>query len=363
MSEAPTSNGKSDLQSEVMGIFIRIALLVAIVVLCLRIVSPFIGIVLWAVILAVALYPAHLKLTARLSGRESWSATLIVIIGLAIVILPVWFAAESTVVSVKALSADLRDGFLEIPPPNERVRGWIVIGERVYVIWSEAATDLAAVLEGFRPQLQQAGDKVVRALGGLALGVVQFAIAVIVAGVLLVKAAGGYRFTCAVASRLVGERGPYLTDLSVATIRSVTKGVLGVALIQALLATIGFVAIDVPAPGIFGAIVLIAAIVQIPAILVMGPIVFWVFSVADPVPATLFAIYAVIVSLADNVLKPMLLGRGVDLPMLVILLGAIGGAIGGGVIGLFVGAVVLGLTYVILTDWAGHAHLVEKDDE
>ena len=362
MNEAPANSSKTDLQSEAMGIFIRIALLVGIVVLCLRIVAPFIGIVLWAVILAVALYPAHRALTARLNGREGWSATLIVLIGLAIVILPTWFAAESTIASVKALSTELQKGSLTIPPPGERVRGWVVIGERVYLVWTEAATDLEAVLDDFRPQLQQAGEAVVRFLGGLAVGVVQFAIAVIVAGALLVKASGGYRFTCAVATKLVGDRGPDLTDLSIATIRSVTEGVLGVALIQAILATIGFVIIGVPAAGIFGAIVLIAAIVQIPAILVMGPIVFWVFSVADPVPATLFAVYAVIVSLADNVLKPMLLGRGVDLPMLVILLGAIGGAIGGGVIGLFVGAVVLGLTYVILMDWAGHAHLVDEDD-
>ena len=145
--------------------------------------------------------------------------------------------------------------------------------------------------------------------------------------------------------------------------RSVTKGVLGVAFIQAVLSTIGLVVMDVPAAGIFGAIVLVTAIVQIPTILIMGPIAFWVFSVAEPVPATLFAVYAVLVSLSDNVLKPMLLGRGVDLPMLVILLGAIGGAIAGGVIGLFVGAVVLALSYVIFTDWAGHEHLIESDED
>ena len=363
MNEAPTNNNKPDLQSEAITIFIRIALLIAIVSLCLQIVSPFIGIVLWAIILAVALYPAHRALTARLKGREGRSATLIVLIGLAIVILPVWFAAESTVVSTKALAADLQDGNVTIPPPGDQVRDWPVIGERVHATWSGAATDLEAMLDGFRPQLEAASQQVVRMLGGLALGVLQFAISLIVAGALLVRAEGGYRFSCGVASRIVGERGPYMTDLSVATVRSVTKGVLGVAFIQAVLSTIGLVVMDVPAAGIFGAIVLVTAIVQIPTILIMGPIAFWVFSVAEPVPATLFAVYAVLVSLSDNVLKPMLLGRGVDLPMLVILLGAIGGAIAGGVIGLFVGAVVLALSYVIFTDWAGHEHLIESDED
>ena len=106
-----------------------------------------------------------------------------------------------------------------------------------------------------------------------------------------------------------------------------------------------------PAPGIWAAIVLVLAIVQLPPLLVLGPIAVWVFSAMDATPATIFAVYAFVVSISDSFLKPMFLGRGMEIPMLVILLGAIGGAILSGIIGLFLGAVVLALGYEILKSW------------
>jgi predicted PurR-regulated permease PerM len=174
---------------------------------------------------------------------------------------------------------------------------------------------------------------------------------IIIAGVLLVNGPASYRFSCGAAERIAGAKGRDLVDLGIGTIRSVTKGVLGVALLQAALALVGFVAIGLPAAGVFAGVVLVAGIVQFPGILVMAPLIAWVYNFADPVPATVFAVYAVLVALSDNVLKPMLLARGVDVPMLVILVGAIGGAVAGGVIGLFVGAVLLAVGYRILTSW------------
>ena len=151
---------------------------------------------------------------------------------------------------------------------------------------------------------------------------------------------------------LVGDdKGHMFTDMTILTIRSVVKGVLGVAIIQSLAAAIGLVLIGVPAPGLWAFAVLVLAIVQLPPIIILGPIAFWVFSVTDGLPATIFLIYAIIVSGSDTFLKPMLLGRGGETPMLVILLGAIGGAISMGIIGLFIGAVVLALSYEILVAW------------
>ena len=139
--------------------------------------------------------------------------------------------------------------------------------------------------------------------------------------------------------------------MSIATIRSVVKGVLGVAFIQAVLSAIGLVLMDVPAAGVWALIILVLAIVQLPPVLILGPIAVWVFSVADTTPATIFAIYAVIVSASDSFLKPMFLGRGMDIPMLVILLGAIGGAFMSGIIGLFTGSVTLAVGYKLLVAW------------
>ena len=153
------------------------------------------------------------------------------------------------------------------------------------------------------------------------------------------------------ASRISPARGQHLVDTSIATIRSVTNGVLGVAVIQAVLAGIGLLIMGVPHGGIITGIVLITSIVQVPALLIIVPVVFWVFSFAAPLPATIFAIYMLFVALSDNVLKPILLGRGVDLPAAIVLIGAIGGMIQYGVIGLFLGAVILGLGYTIISDW------------
>lgn len=185
------------------------------------------------------------------------------------------------------------------------------------------------------------------------MGILQFVFSIIIAGVFLMIAEKGYKATLAIGSSLTGTdtSGKNLTDLSIQTIRSVTKGVLGVAIIQAILAAIGLVAMDVPAAGIWAGAVLMLAIMQLPPMLILAPIAIWVFSVAEPVPATIFAVYSFVVGISDSFLKPMLLGRGVDVPMLVILLGAIGGAILSGIIGLFIGAVVLALGYQLLIAW------------
>jgi predicted PurR-regulated permease PerM len=226
-----------------------------------------------------------------------------------------------------------------------------LIGDEVYDVWHGAAVNLQDTLNKFSDQLKALGGKVVKMAGAFAVGVLQFVLSIIIAGVFLVGAEGGYRMTLTFTSSLVGDRGRALTDLTVATIRSVAKGVLGVAIIQSLLASIGLVAMGIPAAGIWTFIILMLAIMQLPPILVLGPIAVWVFSTAEPVPATIFTIYSILVSFSDAILKPMMLGRGVEIPMLVILLGAIGGMILSGIVGLFIGAVVLALGYQILVAW------------
>jgi predicted PurR-regulated permease PerM len=179
----------------------------------------------------------------------------------------------------------------------------------------------------------------------------QIAASLVIAGVTLMFAKSGYGLTHSIAEKIIPGRGQKLTDLSIATIRSVTNGVLGVAVIQAVLLGFGFFVMGVPHAGLLAAIVLITAIIQIPALLIVLPVVVWVFSIAAPVPATIFAIYSLLAAASDNVLKPILLGRGVDLPALIVLIGAIGGMIAYGIVGLFLGAVILGLGYTIASTW------------
>ncbi len=332
--------------------FVRIAALVLLLMACFSFVRPFVGIVAWAVILAVALYPMHAAFQERIGGREKYSAAAFAISGLAVIILPVWFIADSSVGSLKDIAEHLRDGTVHIAPPAASVADWPVVGERVHAAWSAAAENLQATLNQYEPQLKALSHKALAAAGSMMLGVLQFVLSIIIAAALLTTAGSARQVTTKIANNLVGpERGEGLVNLCVLTTRSVFKGVLGTAFIQAVLAAIGLVVMGVPAPGLLAGAVLVVAIVQLPPILVLGPVAVWVFSVADPVAATLFTVYSILVSFADTFLKPILLGRGVDVPMLVILIGAIGGAITAGIIGLFIGAVILALGYEILRTW------------
>lgn len=336
-----------------MASFIQISAVVILAWWCFSIVRPFIGVVLWGVIISVAAYPLHQNLAQRIGGREKLSAVILVLLGLAIVVLPAWMLAGSAMEGYAFLSERLGTGSLKVPPPNESVAGWPLVGERLYALWVEAAGNLSETLNHYGPQLRSIGMSAVGFAGGLTLGILQFILATIVGGALLTSADSGYRMAHKVANRLAGsERGAKLADLSIGTIRSVVKGVLGVAVIQALLAAIGLVIIGVPGAGLLAGAVLVLAIVQLPPWLVLLPVAIWYYSVAAAVPATIFLVYAIVVSLSDAVLKPMLLGRGLETPMLVILFGAIGGALTGGIIGLFVGAVVLALGYELFTTWA-----------
>ena len=352
MTSANSSQTDDRFLANAMASFIQIGALLLLAMWCLQIVSPFISIVVWGLVISIALFPAHKALTARLGGREKTSAFMLTAIGLAILIVPSWLLAESTIGGLRHVASELESGSVTIQPPNESVAGWPLIGEKTHEIWSGAATNLEATLNKYSSQLQDLGKMALGMAKTMVGGVFQFIFSIIIAGVLLTSAETGYRAARNIAGSLMGDRaGDKMTDMSILTIRSVVKGVLGVAIIQAILSAIGLVQIGVPAAGLWAGAVLVLAIIQLPPLIILGPISIWVFSVAEPVPATIFLVYSLIVSVSDAFLKPMLLGRGVDTPMLVILIGAIGGAITSGIIGLFLGAVVLALGYELLCAW------------
>ena len=347
-----TEHDESQLfRKNMMASFVQIAALVVLVGYCVIIVGPFAGLVIWGVVMAVAIYPLHLKIASLLGDRQKLAATLLVLAGIVLVLYPGWLMVKSMIVSVTGFAAEVRAGTIAIPPPNESVAGWPLIGERLYATWVSAAQNLEETLREFQPQLRDLVEWLARKVGSTMIGMLQVTASLIIAGVTLMYAKSGYSLTNRIAERLAPGHGQALTDISIATIRSVTNGVLGVAVIQAVLLGIGFGIMGVPHAGLLTVVVLIIAIIQVPALVLVAPVVIWVFSVAAPLPATLFAVYSLLAAASDNVLKPILLGRGVNLPALVVLIGALGGMIAYGIIGLFLGAVILGLGYTIGTKW------------
>ena len=352
MTSANSSKTDDRFLANAMASFIQIGALLLLLMLCYDIVAPFVHIVLWGIVIGVGLYPTHQSLTAKLGGRAKTSAAILVLIGLTIVIAPVWMTAESSITAAQNISTNIENGTVSIPPPKQEVADWPLVGKPIYTFWSGAATNITDTLNTYSDQLKSVGQTLFGIAGGAILGALQFVLSIIIAGALIMNAESGHRAARNIAGSLMGdEAGDKMTDLSIMTIRSIVKGVLGIAIIQAVAALIGLMVMGVPAAGLIALAVLVVAIVQLPPWLVLAPVAIWVFSVAEPVPATIFAVYMLIVSLADMVLKPMLLGRGVDTPMLVILFGAIGGAMAMGIIGLFLGAVILAVSYELLVAW------------
>lgn len=360
MSNDKDPSSKQDFMSKGIDLTIRIAILAIIVFSCFQIFRPFLMPVVWAVIIAVALYPVFLKLKKLVGARNRLAGVIFILVSLAIIVVPTWMLAGSLIDGTVRLGRELQAGTFVVDPPPERVKTWPVVGERLYAIWDDASVNMVTVLRKFEPQIKVLGGRLVRIFTDLGVAVLQTIVALVIAGVLMMNSGGAGRLSRAIGKRLAGEKGVEMVEISGATIQSVVKGVVLIALIQSLLAGIGMVAMQVPFAGLWALLVLIVAVVQLPPWLILLPVIVYVFSVSDNTVANvIFAVYTLIVSGADGFLKPLFLGRGVDVPMLVILIGAIGGLIAAGVVGLFVGAVVLAVGHKLFTAWVGASQTEE----
>lgn len=344
------SNDKAFLNRAV-EVAIRLGLVAIIAVWCFEIVRPFIVPGVWGVIIAVAVYPAYRRLGAALGERHGLAATLFAVLTLILLIVPAVLLTGTLVDGAQWLAEGLRTGTLSVPPPPEGVSRWPLIGDSLYRFWNEASQNLEATLRTIGPQFKALGSWLLSAAAGAGLTILQFVLAVIIAAVLLAHASGSEHVAHIIAARLFGDRGTEFTYLADATVRSVTRGILGVALIQSLLAGLGFLAAGVPGAGLWALFCLLLSVIQIGIFPVSIPVLIYVFTTADTLTAVVFMIWIILVGALDNVLKPILLGRGVEVPMAVIFLGAIGGFLSSGIIGLFVGAVVLVLGYKLLLAW------------
>ena len=330
---------------------LRIGLIFLLLLWTYAIVRPFVIPIVWGAIIAVALMPATMKLKTMLGGRQALAGTLLTLVALAALILPAVIVTESLVETARSLAAAIDRGDLHIPSPPPEVADWPIVGRPVSEIWALASTNIEAAFQKLEPQLTTAGSWLLGQVASSFIGIVMFVVSILIAGVFMVKADLAVAMTKKMATRVVGDQGAEWVNLSAATVRSVVQGVLGVAVIQAFLVALGLFVMDIPGAGFWSVLILLLAIMQLPPILVTGPIIAYVFSYAETTPAVIFTVWSLIASFSDTLLKPLLMGRGVDVPMPVILLGAIGGMLLAGIIGLFGGAVVLALAYKLLLVW------------
>jgi predicted PurR-regulated permease PerM len=342
------------ISSRLLDVLIRAGLIAAMAALCYRVFSPFLTLMVWALILAVTLYPLHQMLARKMRGKQGLAATLLVILGIVIIVTPTALLMNSLGDSVRSVIHDVQNNTLVIPAPRESVKEWPAVGERVYATWSAAHTNLPALVQSWQPKignLAQAALGVVASIGGELL---LFLASFIIAGIVMAYGESGAAATRAIFGRIAGkERGDALADLSTATTRAVAQGVIGVAFIQAIIVGLALLVAGVPFAGIFAIVALLLGIAQVPALIVTLPAIVYIWASGEYSTgmATTHTIILVVAGMADNVLKPLLLGRGVNVPMPVILFGALGGMAGGGILGMFVGATVLAMGYQIFMTW------------
>lgn len=349
----PTQLSEKTWSRGLLDVLIRAGLIVVLVLFCFQIFSPFRDLMLWSVILAITLYPLLTRLTGPLGQKEGRIATLIILVAIVILMVPIYLLGTSIADSVDGVMSSVRNEGIHIPAPPESVAQWPVIGKPITAIWLQAATDLPGLTAKYIPQIKGVSMTLLGKLAGVGMGFLTFIFALIIAGIIMAYGKAGSHAAVQIASRVSGpERGPDIAALCTATIRAVALGVVGIAFIQMLLVGLGFVFKGIPGAGLLALAVLLLGIMQLPVTLITIPVIAYVFSTEGASTATIvFAVYVFVAGLVDNVLKPLMLGRGVDVPMPVVLIGALGGMVTSGIIGLFIGPVILALGYQLFWQW------------
>ncbi len=350
----PDPKTKSPVSSNLLDVAIRGALILALAVLCYQVFSPFLSLMAWSIILAVTMYPLHQWL-ARVVGHKQWLAsTILVLIAFLLIIIPTALLLNSFADSVRNFIGAVQNNTLAIPAPSEKVAQWPIVGKGVYDTWSKAHSDLPEFVQSMQPKIGQLARKALAMVASIGGGLLLFLGSFIIAGIIMAHGESGSRSSKAIFQRVTGlARGEALAKLSTATIRAVALGVIGVAFIQAILIGLALLLGGVPHAGALSMIALVLGIAQVPALLITVPVIVYVWSsghYSNPA-AIIYTVILLLTGMADNVLKPLMLGRGVDVPMPVILLGALGGIASGGILGMFVGATVLALGYEIFKGW------------
>jgi predicted PurR-regulated permease PerM len=343
---------ESDLRTApVIELALRLGALGLLIYVAVTLVEPFIAVAIWSIVIAVALSPAYERLARWLGGRRRLAAALMTIACLVVIIGPATWLALGLIDTVRVVSTELDLSALTPPAPPAAIKAWPVIGGPIYQFWELASTNLAAALVKIAPYLKPLGTILVGVAAEAGTGMIKFFAAIIVAGFLFAPAPRLVEAIRTFARRLLSERGEEFVALAGATIRAVSRGVIGISVLQALLAGVALAVAGVPGASLLTSAVLILGIIQVGPSVVLIPLMIWSWFAMDTMAAFLFTAWMVPVNLLDNILKPIVMGRGLQTPMLVILIGVIGGTLAYGITGLFLGPIVLAVIWELTATW------------
>jgi predicted PurR-regulated permease PerM len=330
---------------------IRLGLLGLLLYLSIVLIRPFVSIIIWSTVLTIALYPVFSWIADRLGGRRRLAAAIVTVLSLLVVIGPATWLVLSVIDSVRVLVDRLDTPGLAFPQPWEPIRQWPLVGEQLFQFWDLAASNAKAAIAKISPYLRPLGNVLLGIVAGAGIGTLKFLAAVIISGFLFSPGPMLARAAQAMIERVAPDHAGQFVTLAAATIRTVAQGVIGIAALQALLAGVGMVAADIPGASLLTTAVLILGIIQIGPTIILLPLIVWSWFTMDTAPALVFSIYMACVSALDNILKPLVMRRGLKTPMIVILIGLLGGTISYGITGLFLGPIVLAVIWELAVAW------------
>jgi len=338
---------------KIVDLILPVFLLALLIALCIQLLLPFVGLLIWTTILAICFQPLHARLMRKRGLKSRNAAILIGTLISALILVPTIIAATSAASSIPGFVSAIQTGDAQISPPPQSVRDLPVVGEKIHSAWSKASTDMPAFSKEFRPQLASFAKWLLGQAAGIFVVVLLLVAAVALSAVLLAYRESARAFVAAIFTRITGDRAhaEHYMDVIGATVRSVASGVIGVAFVQALLVGIGLFVVGMPGAGLLSIAAMVLGLLQVPVVLVTLPAIIWAFSVKTTTVAIIFTVWSIVAGLSDAVLKPMMIGHGLEVPMPVILLGVIGGVMAYGLVGLFIGAVLLAVGYVLLREW------------
>lgn len=319
----------------------------------LWIMSPFLTSILWAVIVCVATWPLLLRLERLLGGRRRLAVAIITAALLLVVFVPVTLALVTIVNNARNITAEIKSfESIALPPPPAWLTGIPFIGERVGAEWTRfSALDAAHRSAALTPYAQATLQWFAGQAGSIGLLLLQFVLTAIISGLGLAKGETVRESILRFAERLAGRQGYDAAVLAARTIRGVVLGVVGTALVQAAIGGVGLFICGVPAAGLLTAVMLFMCLSQIGPLLVLVPAAIWLFWSGQTVAGSTLLALALVAGTLDNVVRPLLIRRGANLPLVLIFAGVIGGLVAFGIIGLFVGPVVLTVAYTLLVRW------------
>jgi predicted PurR-regulated permease PerM len=330
---------------------VRLGCLAILLYWSVLLIQPFLTLIVWSIILAVALYPIFDWMVSRLRLPRALAATLITILSFAIVLGPATWLGVSLIATVGSIVDQINTGAISIPPPPQSIRDWPLIGEGFFGFWDLASTNLKAAFAELSPELKPLGPSLLSVAGSAGINTLQFLAAVAISGFLFLPGPALVNSFKAVTHHVASRRGAEFVDLAGLTIRNLARGVIGISLLQALLAGLGLIVAGMPGAGLFSFLVLVLGILQVGAsIIIILPIV-WSWLTMETHAALLFTVYMVPVSVLDNFLRPIVLAHGLKTPMPVVLMGVIGGLIVHGLIGIFIGPIVLAIAWELVQIW------------